>query len=110
MALMTEIRRRAHLAVGPLLGAAAVAYFGFHMVQGDRGLIAWWHLNREIVKAEATLQRVAAERSDLAHRVALLRPGSLDPDLLDERVRAMLNLGRPDERIIPLSGQGPRSD
>lgn len=103
MALMIEIRRRARHAIGPLAGAAAVAYFGFHMVQGDRGLIAWWHLNQEIAKAEATLQQVSAERIELEHRVSLLRPDSLDPDMLEERARLMLNVGRADERIIPLN-------
>lgn len=102
MVLMLEIRRRARHAIGPLIGAAAVAYFGFHMVQGERGLIAWWHLTREIAKAEATAQTIAAERAEMEHRVALLRPESIDPDMLEERARLMLNVGRPDERVIPL--------
>lgn len=96
-----EIRRRARHAIGPFLGAAAVVYFGFHAVQGDRGLIAWWNLNQEIAKAEAVAQRVAAEKSELENRVRLLRPDSLDPDLLEERAR-LLNLGRPNEKIVPI--------
>jgi hypothetical protein len=34
----------------------------------------------------------------------MLRPDSLDPDLLEERARAVLNLGHPDDRIILDSG------
>lgn len=103
MVLMTEIRRRARHAVGPFIGAAVVAYFGFHMVQGDRGLVAWWHLRQEIAEAEATVQKISAERLELAHRVSLLRPDSIDPDMLEERARLMLNVGRPDELVIPLN-------
>ena len=45
------------------------------------------------------LERVTAERKQWEHRVSLLRADKLDPDLLDERARAMLNYAasaRPD--------------
>lgn len=101
MAFSLEIRRRAQMAAGPFLGAATVVYFIFHMVQGERGLIAWWHLRQDISKAESVLQTVEAEKADLQHRVSLLQPSHLDPDLLDERARVMLDQLRTDERIIP---------
>ena len=45
---------------------------------------------------------LAAERTRLEHRVQLLRPDSLDPDLLEERARDMLNYGSDDELLILL--------
>lgn len=102
MVLLVDIKRRARKAAGPLVGAAALVYFAFHVVQGDRGLLAWWHLRHEIVKSESELQAVSSQRAELEHRVALLRPESLDPDMLEERARLMLNVGRPNERVIPL--------
>lgn len=99
---MLEIRRRARHAVGPLMGAAVAAYFVFHAVQGDRGLIAWWHLRQEIAKAQSEQQEVAAIRADLEQRVSLLRPDSLDPDMLEERARQMLGYGRKGEQVILL--------
>lgn len=102
MALMTEIRRRLRFAVAPLVGMAAVVYFSYHIVQGDRGLIAWVHLQNEIEKAEDTLASVRARKDDLEKRVGLLRPDSLDPDMLEERARVMLDMGRADEIVIPL--------
>lgn len=98
---MNEIRRRLRYAVAPLLGMGAVVYFSYHIVQGDRGLIAWVHLKNEIVKAEETLTGIRAQKQELEKRVTLLRPDSLDPDMLEERARIMLNMGRPDERVIP---------
>lgn len=100
-----DIRRRARYALGPLLGLAAVAYFGFHAIHGDRGLIAWWHLRQELAKAETEKEMLAAKRAELEHRVSLLRPESLDPDMLEERARLMVNMGRPNEKIIPLTGR-----
>lgn len=69
---------------------------------GGRGLIAWVHLKNEIVKAEEILAEIRARKESLESRVSLLRPESLDPDMLEERARIMLNMGRPDERVIPL--------
>jgi cell division protein FtsB len=39
----------------------------------------------------------------LERRVALLRPESLDRDMLEERARAVLNLARPEDRVILLN-------
>ena len=50
---------------------------------------------------------VAAQRDELENRVARLSSASLDPDLLDERVRAMLNYSRQDEVVIMLPPVNP---
>lgn len=83
-----------------MLGALTVIYFGYHTVQGDRGLLAWWHLRHEVQQAEAELQRIVAVRQALEHRASLLRPDNLDLDMLEERARVMLNAGRSDEIVI----------
>ena len=80
-----------------------MAYFGYHAVQGDRGLIAWWNLRFEIEQTNAELARVTAEKQALENRVALLRPQSLDRDMLEERARLMLGVVRADDLVIPES-------
>jgi cell division protein FtsB len=112
MALMGEIRRRARHVVGPVIMAGVAVYFGYHAVEGDRGLIAWWHFTSQLKSAEATLDRVHGERKALDHRVALLGPDRLDLDLLDERAHVMLNFGRPDEVVIlhPYEDEAPPSE
>ena len=102
MFFASHIGRRGREAIGPLIGIAMVIYFAYHAVQGDRGLITWWHLRYEITQAEAEQARWAKQRAELDHRVSLLRPESLDPDLLEERSRQMLNVGRPGELVILL--------
>lgn len=47
-----------------------------------------------------------AERQELERRVALLRPESLDPDMIDERARASLNVVQPQELAILRPGRG----
>jgi cell division protein FtsB len=85
----------------PLMGAAMLVYFGYHAVQGDRGLIAWWSLRYEIDKADAQLSVVTVEKQALERRVALLRPQSLDTDMLAERAHLMLGAVQGDDLIVP---------
>lgn len=98
--MFTELRRRLRHVVGPLVGVGAVVYFAYHTFEGDRGILAWARLNNEILAAEMELANVSSERQALEHRVLLLRPDHLDPDMLEERARAMLNMGRADEVVI----------
>jgi cell division protein FtsB len=99
MVLLTELRRRARQIVGPILGISLVAYFAYHLVQGDRGLIAMLGL-MQVKTAQATLDASEAERLPLANRVALLRNDHLDRDMLDERVRTVLNAADSREIIV----------
>jgi len=77
-----------------------MAYFAYHAVHGDRGLTTWWSLRHNIDEARAELAMVKAERQHLEHRVSLLQPHHLHPDMLDEQARRMLNLIGPHEVII----------
>jgi cell division protein FtsB len=100
MFVVDEIRRRARAITGPVLAISLVCYFAYHLFVGDRGLIAWLHLTQQLRDGKATLAALDSERRALDHRVGLLRPDHLDPDMLDERARAALNLAGPDEIVI----------
>jgi cell division protein FtsB len=83
-----------------LIGACAVVYFGYHALQGERGVMTLMSLERRLDQAEIDLQAVESERLALERNVELMRPGSLDRDMLEERARAVLNYARPDELVI----------
>jgi len=103
MAILQELKRRSPGLLPPLLGALAFTYFVYHAFEGDRGLRSWLKLRQEIAAARSTATALAAEQAVLERRVALLRPESLDPDMLEERARAVLNVARPDDRVILLN-------
>ena len=66
-------------------------------------------LNQQLKQTHALCDAVAAQRAELENRVQRLAAPRLDPDLLDERVRAMLNYARQDEVVIMLlPADGPR--
>jgi cell division protein FtsB len=93
---------RAHVkrAVFPFASLALCGYFAYHAVQGDFGLLAWVKLDGEKAELTQELEEIRSVRMALEHRVSLLRPESLDPDMLDERARANVNLAHPDDITI----------
>lgn len=83
-----------------LVVMSLVAYFGYFAIYGNHGLVNWIRLQHEIELKQSELNQVRAERAALEHRVRLLRPESVDPDLLEEQARARLGLTEPDEVVI----------
>ena len=100
MILLRELKRRAHFVLGPVIGIALTGYFLYNLIEGEHGLIRWLSLTREIRAESAHLEAARGQRQALDLRVSNLKPDHVDPDLLDEQVRATLNLVAPDEIVI----------
>ncbi len=75
-------------------------YFCYFLLHGNMGYFALHGLNDKLAAAQAEYDQVHAERMVLENRVVQLRPGSINPDMLSERVRLVLGYARPDERVI----------
>ena len=95
-----EIRKRLPQAVFALVGLGVCGYFAYHAIHGDRGLLAWKALDRDVTGARADLEVIRAKRMTLEKRVGLLRLDSLDLDMLDEWSRRVLNYSGRDEAVI----------
>lgn len=109
MGLIEEIRRRAKHVVGPLFGIVAVAYFAYHTVHGDRGVLALLQMQERVTEAERRLEGLEKQKDHWESRVKLLHPDSIDRDMLDERVRVMLGYARADDLVVlmhPESSKG----
>ena len=74
-----------------LAGALLIGYFWVNAFTGDHGLNARQNIDQQIAKLSGELAAVKAERVVWERRVSLLKSESLDPDLLDERARALLD-------------------
>ena len=83
-----------------ILLAGLGLYLGYHFVQGEHGVLAWLLTAQQINLSSGELNRLSNERQELEHRVRLLRSESLDPDLLEERARAVLNYGLKEDLIL----------
>ncbi len=100
MAKRPLFRRTALGFVFPLACLGLAAYFGYYLLYGKHGVVRVAHLQEQIETAQRELELVRSERQALEHRVSLLRPESVDPDLLEEQARARLGLTAPDEVVI----------
>src|SRR5215468_8606246 len=106
MNMSPEFKKRLRQAIGPSVGACLFGYFVYHAIEGDRGVMAWLRMSQQLAESKATLATLQGERQKVQNRVALLST-SIDPDLLDERARLMLNVAEPADRLVILSD--PRS-
>jgi cell division protein FtsB len=95
-------RIRAFLTALGLYTVAAlfIGYFGVNAYSGKNGLDARQGLDQQITELASELQRLKEERAQWERRVALLRSDQIDPDMLDERARQLLNYVDPHDVTI----------
>ncbi len=75
-------------------------YFFFHLMHGDRGYFAWRGVEEKLKTSELKYEKTLAERQAIEVKVKMLRPDSLDLDLLDERARGVLGFMKPSEVVL----------
>jgi cell division protein FtsB len=100
--MVTNPRRRIFLTALGLYAFAAlfVGYFGVNAFTGAHGLRAQADLEHRLAHMQNELDGLKAKRAEWERRVSLLRANRIDPDMLDERARALL--GYADPRDITL--------
>ena len=84
------------------IAALLIGYFGVNAYTGNHGLRARQDLDREIAQLTDELARLKAERTAWQRKVSLLKPESIDRDMLDERARALLQYTDPRDLILQL--------
>ncbi|AGA65092.1 putative septum formation initiator protein [Liberibacter crescens BT-1] len=82
------------------IAIAFIIYFGNHAIVGSYGLKATEALENRRVNYEYQLETLKNFRMKLERKVELMRDGSLEKDMLDEKARYNLNLSRSDEIVI----------
>jgi cell division protein FtsB len=90
-------RIRAFLAALGLyvLAALFIGYFGVNAYTGNHGIRAKQNLDQRIADLTGELESTRAERERWERRVALLKSDRIDPDMLDERARQLLDYADP---------------
>ncbi|PLX39483.1 MAG: septum formation inhibitor [Hyphomicrobiales bacterium] len=100
--MATRQRRKtfARRLIMPTVTAAFLGYFAYHAFHGEYGLLAQARLEGEKAALQGELDRLAGERAALSSRVSMLRPESLDADMLDELARANLSYTKPGDLVL----------
>ena len=83
-----------------LVAALFIGYFGINAYTGKNGITARQGLDQQISELAGEVERVRAERAQWERRVALLKADRIDPDMLDERARQVLNYVDPHDVTI----------
>jgi len=79
-----------------------IGYLLWHAIHGQRSFSQAQRIAARIETLEAERDKLRAERVKLDSRVALLRPESIDPDLLEELARTKLGFVHPNDIIITI--------
>src|ERR1700755_2293538 len=100
--MVTRRRLRAFFGALALYVAAAlvIGYFRANAYSGKYGLDACANLEQQIAALTAELRDAKAERERWERRIALLKSDGLDPDMLDERARALLGVVDPRDVVL----------
>jgi cell division protein FtsB len=86
-----------------VLAALLIGYFGVNAFSGNHGLNAKQDIEQQYAALSAELGRLQVERKQWERRVALLKSRGLDPDMLDERARALLDYANPNDFTLMLA-------
>lgn len=98
-------RTKGRHVVLPVICALVLVYFGFHAVTGDHGLVSMQRMHLQEAELKSDVEALREERRRLATRASLLRSESLDPDIIGERARQVLNLVGSRE-VVVLNARG----
>ena len=75
-------------------------YLIFHTIYGNRGVIAYHKIEKEIEELTRKADELIFTRIILEKQVKSLNTKHIDRDLIDEIARKLLLLAEPDEEII----------
>ena len=87
---------------------AAVTFFTWHSINGDRGLKARGEYERRITALNGELDGLKTDKANWSKRITLMRTDSVDRDLLEEEARHLLARIGPGELVIFLDGAEKR--
>lgn len=83
-----------------LVGLCLCAYFTYHAVAGNRSLTRMHSINSQIETLSIEETSLQAKNAAWNKKVSMMRPGSVDKDLLEERARAVLGYQKPHEFMV----------
>ena len=89
-------------ALVPTACLIVIAYFAYHAVEGNTGLLAWGGYKAEHARLDSQAAELDRHKAAIDRNIALLDPRRVDPDYADELVRANLGVVRNDEVVLEL--------
>ncbi len=85
-----------------VMAGLLIGYFGVNAYSGNHGIKAKQDIDRQIAALTVELRGLQVERAQWERRINLLRPDDIDPDMLDERARELLDYADPRDLVLPI--------
>jgi cell division protein FtsB len=101
MRIRRSVLRFFGASVIPAICTAMIAYFGYYTVFGARGYDTLHATNTQLSSENRTLATIHTDRIRLQHRIDLLEPGHVDPDMVEEVAREQLLNSTPGQVAVP---------
>ena len=83
-----------------VIGVCLSFYFCYHLIAGERSYLRLISLNHQVATTEAQYEVASHERTALEQKVVMMRPGSVNRDLLEEQSRKILGFHYKDEKVL----------
>jgi cell division protein FtsB len=99
MVMRRSVARVVGALIVPAICAAAVTYFGYFTIWGERGLMALASARTQLTAEQRQLDTLQTARERIQRRIALVRAG--DPDILQEVRRKQLLGAESGEILVP---------
>ena len=103
--MLRAIKNQLRRLVVPAVFLALTYYFGWNAVHGKSGLEAQAAQRQQLQAAQSQEDAVHQRLLLWQTKVAALSGQNIDPDMLDEEAREVLNLANPDDLVIELPSQ-----
>lgn len=83
-----------------VIGVCLSFYFCYHLIGGERSYLRLLSLNNQISTTEKQYAEEKTEREAVEQKVVMMRPGSVNRDLLEEQSRRVLGFHYKDEKVL----------
>jgi len=83
-----------------IVALSLTIYFSYHLIAGPRGYLELKQLETQVSMETQKLEDLTKEREAVEKKVVMMRPGSIDRDLLEERARYILGYTSKEEYIL----------
>jgi len=90
-----------------VMAGLLIGYFGVNAFSGNHGLKAKQDIDQQIEVSTGELAGLKAQRAQWERRIALLKSKQIDPDMLDERARALLDYAHPNDLVLMFATARP---
>ena len=83
-----------------LIGICLCIYFSYHAILGNRSLVKLYSLEKQIETMSQEKTAHIFTKDSLQKKVVMMRPGSVNKDLLEEQARVVLGYRQSEEIVL----------